>query len=643
MFKCDEIKTFAKKYKKNIDIRSELNNRLFELCDHDKWLKLLKDRALKSKQLYKDNEKLIGSIKSKLSGELTAKEAATLYDVIFNVFFDRFEISDVPIFMMMAERAVKFYKDKKDYDKLARLYAILTYWSMEYYTRVGVEGKNRTVDYAYETIGLKDHYEEMKDPEARLRIFRAYANLMGGILEQHKNISGNYFELYNEMLSLWNSDVVQRIDGGNADIKKEVDWMHDNMVHLCTQSLLDYEVELPEREKRREIDFIKGKLEAFHGNINDKAVYWMAAMALEILDNKIKPVDAIHKVIMRTDAIKKPDFEKYTPEENCDILDEKYMLMQISVSILRIMDFTERERMEYGRQITFRFFKDLHKIPSNLYTNYVDDICKEYFSMVRPFLNGIYEKEQKLMQIFFLRQPLTYVHCLLVGSLAYRIGEAVIDEKPYLFAGLRELESEQDVRSKKNAILDFIRRAGLIHDVGEIIMPAVINMQTRSLIDEEKDFILMHPKIGVEYLENDPDFLPYMDIILQHHKHYDGKGGYPEDAHNANSQYKLITDIITICDALEIAEDYISRAYKEPKKFDEIVKEIHDGAGTVYNPYIAEMIETNDELREKLRFIVTEGRIRATHEVYRNIVTCVRYGGSPYFRLNAVDMDETEQ
>jgi response regulator RpfG family c-di-GMP phosphodiesterase len=174
-------------------------------------------------------------------------------------------------------------------------------------------------------------------------------------------------------------------------------------------------------------------------------------------------------------------------------------------------------------------------------------------------------------------------------------------------------------------------------------MPTIINMQTRSLTDEEKEFILMHPRIGVDYLENDNDFLPYMDIILGHHKSYDGKSGYPKEFNNTASPYRIITDVISICDALEIGEDYISRAYKAPKKFDEIVEEIYEGAGTLYNPYIAEMIERDDDLREKLRYIVTEGRIKATQEVYRNIVTCVRYGGSPYFRLNAVDMENEEE
>ncbi len=640
MFLHDEIATFTKKYRKNCEAEAELNNKLFELCEHDKWLKLLKERALKSQKLYKDNEKLIGGLRQKLAGEITEKEALELYDAVFNVFYDRFEICDIPVLIEIANRLVDFYNKKRDFNRLARLYGILTYWSMEYYTRVYVGKNNRTVEYAYKTIHMRRHYEEMTDPEARVRIFRTYSNLMGTILEGHTGNRGNFFEIYNEMLGLWNSEVVQRLDGQNEAVIAEVEWMRDNMVHICACNLLDHKLELPEAERFREMAFIRDRLDEFQGDPEENLVYWMGMMALKILNNEITPTEAIHKVIMKTDTIRKTDFKNLDPEENCSILDEKYMMMELGVSILHKMNFTDRERSEYGRQITFRFFKDIHKIPSNLYTNYVDDICKDYFSMVRPFLNGIYEKEQKLMQIFFLRQPLTFVHCLLVGSLAYRIGEAMIDRKPYLFAGIGELASEEDVVNKKDAILDYIRRAGLIHDVGEIIMPNVINMQTRSLTEEEKEFIFLHPKIGVDYLENDPDFLPYMDIIMGHHKSYDGRSGYPEEFDNTASPYRIIIDLISICDALEISEDYISRAYKAPKSFDEIVREIYDGAGTLYNPYIAEMIENDVELREKLRFIVTEGRVRATHEVYRNIVTCVRYGGSPYFRLNAVDMEE---
>ncbi|MBQ7636359.1 MAG: HD domain-containing protein [Lachnospiraceae bacterium] len=638
----DDIKTFTKKYKKNIEIRTELNDRLFRICNREKWLKMLKDRAVKCQKLYKDNEKLIANINREIGGELSDRDADILFNNIFDVFFDRFEVSDIPILMKLGKRCADYYKEKKDYNRLTRLYALITYWHMEYYTRIKVGDEDRSIDYAYDTLALREHYEELDDPEARLRIFRTYANLMGNILESHKKVGRDFFRVYNEMLEFWNSETVQKIDGDNEEIIGEVEWMHDNMVYICACNLMDDSLELAEEEKEREISFIKEKIAAYDGDPDKNTIYWMAGIVLQIINSELSPTEAIHKVIMKTDAIAKPDYEKMDPEGNCDILDEKYMMMELSVCVLKKMNFTEKERTEYGRQITFRFFKDIHKIPNNLYTNYVDDICQEYFSMVRPFLNGICEKEQKIMQIFFLRQPLTYIHCLLVGSLAYRMGEAIIDSKPELFVGIGELDSADNVRLRKNAILDYVRRCGLIHDVGEILMPTIINMQTRSLTEEEKSFILKHPAMGVEYLENDEDFKPYMDVILGHHKYYDGKGGYPEEFDNTASDYRVIIDLISICDALENAEDYISRAYKAPKKFNEIVEEIYAGAGTLYNPILADMIKTDDALREKLEFIVTDGRIRATHEVYRNIVTCVKYGGSPYFRLNAVDIESDE-
>ncbi len=634
----DDIRSFTKKYKKNIETRTELNDKLFKICDQDKWLKTLKNRAVRCQKLYKDNEKLISGLNSKLCGELSDKAGEALFSSIFDVFFDRFEISDVPIIILLCRTAAEHFEKKKDYNRLVRIYAFLTYCNMEYYSRIRVEERDKTIEYAKKTISFKEHYAELDDPEARLRIFRTYANLMGNVLEEHTGLRDGDFSIYDEMMALWSSETVQKMDGNNSDIRNEVEWMKDNMVYVCARNLLDYRTVHSEEIRNSEIAFIKEKLEEHDKDIEKNTICWIADMTLKIINSEITPLDAIHKVIMKTDAIAKPDFEKLTPEENCDILDEKYMMMELSVAVLRKMDFTEKERTEYGRQITFRFFKDIHKIPNNLFTNYVDDICKEYFSMVRPFLNGVGEKEQKLMQIFFLRQPLTYIHCLLVGSLAYRLGSAIIEKNPEMLVGLGELDSIKDVISKENGILDFVRRAGLIHDVGEIIMPTIINMQTRSLTEDEKSFILKHPEIGVEYLKEDTDFEPYRDVILGHHKSYDGKSGYPAGFDNTASPYRVIIDIISICDALENAEDYISRAYKEPKSFDEIFREICEGAGTTYNPYIADMIKNDDALRKELRFIVTEGRIKATQEVYRNIVTCVQYGGSPYFRLNAVDM-----
>ena len=338
----DDIRSFTKKYKKNIEIRTDLNDKLFKICDHDKWLKTLKNRAIKCQKLYRDNDKLLGNMEKKLEGELTEKAAEELYNSVFNVFYDRFEVSDVPIIIALLKKAEEYFLKKNDYNKLVRIYAFLAYSNMEYYSRIRIGEKDRTVEYARAAISYKDHYAELDDPEARLRIFRTYSNLMGAISEKNEAIQKSCMSIYNEMLELWNSETVQRMDGKNREIIDEVEWMKDNMVHICSSSLLDSKEELSEGERKRRVDFITERMAAVSDEKKDSTIYRIADIALKIDASGITPTDAIHTVIMMTDAIRKPDFEKLSPEENCDILDEKYMMMELSVAVLRKMEFTEK-------------------------------------------------------------------------------------------------------------------------------------------------------------------------------------------------------------------------------------------------------------------------------------------------------------
>ena len=74
--------------------------------------------------------------------------------------------------------------------------------------------------------------------------------------------------------------------------------------------------------------------------------------------------------------------------------------------------------------------------------------------------------------------------------------------------------------------IDLITRAGLLHDIGKISVPAEILDKPGALSPEEYHLIQQHPLTAVRILEPIVAFTELLPIIGQHHERYD-RGGYP--------------------------------------------------------------------------------------------------------------------
>lgn len=124
-----------------------------------------------------------------------------------------------------------------------------------------------------------------------------------------------------------------------------------------------------------------------------------------------------------------------------------------------------------------------------------------------------------------------------------------------------------------------------------------------------------NPLIGAQLLDQDADFAKYKDIILGHHKFYNGKGGYPADFDNTASCNRFISDLITVCDCIDAATDTFGRNYASAKDFATVRDEIIRDAGTRYNPDIAEILK-DDILAGRLSELTRDGRESVYFEVY---------------------------
>ena len=130
----------------------------------------------------------------------------------------------------------------------------------------------------------------------------------------------------------------------------------------------------------------------------------------------------------------------------------------------------------------------------------------------------------------------------------------------------------------------------------------------------------MHPAKSIVLLDNDDSFKEYYDVMLGHHKTYDGKGGYPFEFDNLKSKYKSAIDLISISDSIDAATDVLGRNYANGKNFYTLLDELKNESGTRYNPFMVECISNDNSLMEYLDQLTGEKRAEVYYDVYVKIL-----------------------
>ena len=73
-------------------------------------------------------------------------------------------------------------------------------------------------------------------------------------------------------------------------------------------------------------------------------------------------------------------------------------------------------------------------------------------------------------------------------------------------------------------LLDELRRAAILHDIGKIHIREAVLRKTNPLTVDEWEEIKRHPIIGVEMIRGVPYLAPAIPVIHHHHEYWDGSG-----------------------------------------------------------------------------------------------------------------------
>lgn len=137
-----------------------------------------------------------------------------------------------------------------------------------------------------------------------------------------------------------------------------------------------------------------------------------------------------------------------------------------------------------------------------------------------------------------------------------------------------------------------IKIAGLMHDIGKMGIDEKILNKAGTLSIDEWHEIKRHPEIGYRMLSTSNEFSEMANVVLEHQERWDGQG-YPKGL--KGEEISLQARIIAIADAYDAMTS--GRSYKKQFEKDEAIAEIRRGAGTQFDPHIAnvfiEMIATS--------------------------------------------------
>jgi polar amino acid transport system substrate-binding protein len=127
--------------------------------------------------------------------------------------------------------------------------------------------------------------------------------------------------------------------------------------------------------------------------------------------------------------------------------------------------------------------------------------------------------------------------------------------------------------------------AGLLHDIGKILIPTDILNKPAKLTYQEYEEVKKHPTYGYDILSKSKNLREIADIVLYHHERYDGDG-YPNKVKGAD--IPLLSRIICVADSIDAM--YSKRSYRKPFTWEQINQELKDNAARQFDPDIIEVV-----------------------------------------------------
>ena len=132
-------------------------------------------------------------------------------------------------------------------------------------------------------------------------------------------------------------------------------------------------------------------------------------------------------------------------------------------------------------------------------------------------------------------------------------------------------------------MIEGIRIAGILHDVGKISVPSEILSKPTKLTDVEFRLIKLHPQSAYDILKEAELPFPIAEIVLQHHERMDGSG-YPQGL--SGEDILAEAKILGVADVVEAMASH--RPYRPALGTDKALEEISKNRGVLYDAEVVD-------------------------------------------------------
>src|SRR5215469_1852496 len=146
-------------------------------------------------------------------------------------------------------------------------------------------------------------------------------------------------------------------------------------------------------------------------------------------------------------------------------------------------------------------------------------------------------------------------------------------------------------------VLDALRAASLLHDIGKLAVPEQILSKPGRLTAEEFEKMKIHPIVGAEILSRVQFPCPVVPIVRSHHERWDGQG-YPDGLRGED--IPIGARILAVVDCFDALTS--ERPYRRARSVEETIGHIQKESGKTYDPRVVGCIER--------RYIELEKRIK---------------------------------
>ncbi|GEM_PF-2053737 len=186
----------------------------------------------------------------------------------------------------------------------------------------------------------------------------------------------------------------------------------------------------------------------------------------------------------------------------------------------------------------------------------------ERHSHTARMIGALSQTVQALATLLEMRDPYTAGHQRRVAAVASIIGQRL------------GLSAE---------MVEGLRLAGLIHDIGKVRIPSEILTTTRELCAAELEIVRMHPTTGYDVLRGIEFPWPIADAVHQHHERLNGSG-YPQGLKDGD--IILEARILAVVDVVEaIASD---RPYRQAYGIEAAIDHVMQHRGKLFDASVVD-------------------------------------------------------